>query len=64
MSYWPRGTRLQALKKLLDDAALIGGYRDRKSDPDPESKTIWRGMHRLSTACMTYQIVKKRYEKS
>ena len=53
-----------SLKKAIGLTALIGGYRDRKSDPDPGSKTIWRGMHRLSTACMTYQIVKKRYEKS
>lgn len=52
------------LNKAIGLMALMGGYRDRKSDSNPGSKTIWRGMHRLSTACMTYQIVKKSYEQN
>ncbi len=41
--------------------AVFGGYLDRKNDPPPGSKVIWRGSSRLEVGAKTRAVIAKRY---
>ena len=37
--------------------AHLGGYRDRKHDPDPGNQIMWHGQTRLSSAALGHRMV-------
>ena len=39
--------------------ALLGGYQNRKHDPDPGNQIMWRGYERLSAATLGHRIAEK-----
>ena len=36
--------------------AHLGGYRDRKHDPDPSNQIMWTGYSRMSSAALGHEI--------
>ena len=40
--------------------AILGGYQNRKHDPPPGSKIMWRGVERLNMATLGYRIAQAR----
>ena len=50
---------LTAPDRLGDAVRLVahlGGYRDRKHDPDPGNQIMWHGQTRLSSAALGHRI--------
>ena len=50
---------LQAPERLGDAVRLVahlGGYRDRKHDPDPGNQIMWHGQTRLTSAALGHEI--------
>lgn len=50
---------LEAPDRLGDAVRLVaylGGYRDRKLDPDPGNQIMWHGQTRLSSAALGHRI--------
>ena len=50
---------LKAPERLGDAVRLIahlGGYRDRKHDPDPGHQIMWHGQTRLTSAALGHEI--------
>ena len=50
---------LDAPKRLGDAVRLVahlGGYRDRKHDPDPGNQIMWHGQTRLTSAGLGHAI--------
>ena len=39
--------------------AILGGYMNRKHDPDPGNQIMWRGYERLSAATLGHRIAEK-----
>ena len=57
--YGPKVPDLKALKRLGDAVravAHLGGYRDRKGDPDPGSEIMWHGKTRLKGASLGREV--------
>ena len=50
---------LKAPQRLGDAVSLVahlGGYRDRKHDPDPGNQIMWHGQTRLTSAALGHEI--------
>lgn len=48
-----------ALGEMIREISKLGGFLDRKSDGDPGSTCLWRGMWRLTDIAATWKIFNK-----
>jgi len=47
-------TKPPTVRELMISIAQLGGYINKKSQGDPGSKTIWRGMARFDTIVQAF----------
>jgi hypothetical protein len=49
-----RRLRIKTAGQAINQIACLGGYLDRKNDPYPGITVMWRGMHSLAVATLTW----------
>ena len=53
-----RTGRVLTLREAVRYTAQLGGFLARKSDGEPGSKTLWRGLERLAGMVLGWQLAR------